>query len=69
MSKKHAKKTTQIKKNPKKTPPKKDKEHEFNKELDATNEKTAKEKIYAHFGGKNKIKRKDIMIKEIKESK
>jgi ribosomal protein L20A (L18A) len=41
-------------------------ENKFTKNLTATSEKAAKEKIYAEFGSKNNLKRKDIKIKEIK---
>lgn len=41
-------------------------EHKFVKELEADNEKAAKEKIYAEFGSKNNVKRNYIQIKELK---
>ena len=47
---------------------KKGEENKFTKELQATSEKAAKEKIYAEFGSKNNLKRKDIKITEIKEA-
>lgn len=43
-------------------------EHRFTKELDADSEKAAKEKIYAEFGSKNNLKRKDIKINELKKA-
>ena len=43
-------------------------ENKFTKNLEATNEKAAREKIYAEFGSKNNLKRKDIKITEIKEA-
>jgi len=41
-------------------------ENKFTKELNATSEKAAKEKIYAEFGSKNNLKRKDIKIQGLK---
>lgn len=41
-------------------------ENKFTKELNAKNEKDAREKIYAEFGSKNKLKRHDIIVKELK---
>ena len=41
-------------------------ENKFKKELTAVSEKAAKEKIYAEFGSKNNLKRKDIKITDLK---
>ncbi|BCU70802.1 50S ribosomal protein L18Ae [Stygiolobus caldivivus] len=41
----------------------------FVRYIRALNEKQALEKIYSDFGGKNKIKRYNIKIEEIKEVK
>ena len=43
--------------------------HHFAKEISAENEKLAREKIYAEFGGKQRITRRNINIEEIKEAK
>jgi ribosomal protein L20A (L18A) len=43
--------------------------HKFTKEIEAANEKMAKEKIYAEFGGKNGVARHYIEITEIKGAK
>ncbi len=41
----------------------------FTKEVDAENEKMAKEKLYAEMGSKQGVKRHDIAIAEIKVHK
>ena len=41
-------------------------DNKFTKELVANSEKAAKEKLYAEFGSKNNLKRKDIKIIELK---
>ena len=48
---------------------KKGEEHKFQKTLTAKNQKEAQEKVYAEFGSKNKLKRRAIIINEIKEEK
>lgn len=47
----------------------KGKQQKYTKEVYSESEKLAKEKILSLIGGKQKIKRKDIMINEIYESK
>ncbi|HPM85646.1 MAG: 50S ribosomal protein L18Ae [Candidatus ainarchaeum sp.] len=39
----------------------------FSRKFEARNEKAAKEKIYAEFGSKNNLKRRSIIISELKE--
>jgi ribosomal protein L20A (L18A) len=47
----------------------KGKKHGFESKIMAENEKLAKEKIYAQFGGKNGVDRRHIEISEIKVTK
>lgn len=42
---------------------------EFNKEVTASNEESAKEKLYAELGSKHKVKRRFIKVEEIKSEK
>jgi large subunit ribosomal protein LX len=44
-------------------------EKKFEKKVKAVNEKQAMERILSQFGSKNKIKRRDILIEEVKEEK
>jgi large subunit ribosomal protein LX len=48
---------------------KKGKENKYTKKIEAENEKMAKEKIYATFGGKQKIRRGNIKISELTAAK
>jgi len=41
----------------------------FSKKVDSANENTAIEKVLALFGSKNRIKRRNIEINEVKEVK
>jgi large subunit ribosomal protein LX len=41
----------------------------FTKQVSSLNENTAMEKIFSLFGSKNKLKRRDIEINEVKEVK
>lgn len=41
----------------------------FSKEIIAENEKKASEKVYAEFGSKNKLRRREIIIDELKGAK
>lgn len=45
---------------------KKEGQQRFVKKLVAKNEKSAREKIFAELGGKNKLKRRNIIINEVK---
>lgn len=45
------------------------KEKNFLKQVSSLNENTAIEKVFGLFGSKNKIKRRDIWIHEVKEVK
>lgn len=40
----------------------------FTKQVEAENEEFAKEKIYSIIGSKHRVKRRNIEIKEIKET-
>ncbi len=42
-------------------------EKKFEKKVKAVNENQAMEKVVCLFGSKNKIKRRDILIEEVKE--
>ncbi|PJA17299.1 MAG: 50S ribosomal protein L18a [Candidatus Diapherotrites archaeon CG_4_10_14_0_2_um_filter_31_5] len=44
-------------------------EKKFLKQVSSLNENTAIEKIFGLFGSKNKIKRRDVEINEVKEVK
>ena len=44
-------------------------EKKFLKQVSSLNENTAMEKVFGLFGSKNKIKRRDVEIHEVKEVK
>ena len=48
---------------------KKGTEYKFKKTITVENEKMVKESLYAMLGGKEKVRRIDIKIEEIKEGK
>jgi len=45
----------------------KGKEKKFSMEVSAVNENDAAEKVLAHFGSRNRLKRRNIAIGELKE--
>ncbi|MFH1545150.1 MAG: 50S ribosomal protein L18Ae [archaeon] len=48
---------------------KKDFERSFSKKVSAFNERNARELVFSLFGSKNKLKRRNILINELKEVK
>lgn len=48
---------------------KRDFERSFSKKVEAVNERNARELVFSLFGSKNKLKRRNILINELKEVK